>query len=484
MTITATDDLFPDIRLGVNLGATYGLFEPAEEFVPQARALGAGIVRVNIYWSQVEPEVGHFVWDAVDALVDQLGDDDEAWVTVVSGSRWATQRVTSWLPGSPAIDTDQYGRFVRALVGRHPGRIRYWQCEIEPCLPMFWSGTALEYLSQLRVLHGAVEQHDPNALVVLGGAVPGAMLGDQAAGAQTWAGFFGEVLRDGSEYFDVFDLHPYGDPYVVDSLVAVSRAQMAAHGYQKPIVASEHSGPLPTDFPEARPHLAEALTVHQQRFLDHGTAALPDSAEEWRVAEDPAVVALYEQMGDLPPTLEMFMNGCPPELEERRNRLARRDMVTRTMLALSSGVRRNLYFPLASDQTLRPDSRYTLVLMFDKLKLMGRTNGALDHRYPAAETFELLAHHLNGALLIERATIPGRPDIYLFEIQRADRAPAMVVWQRPSDWLGIDQAPTEISWHWPYPSTNAVDVTGAPVKITIEQEILHVLVSSTPVFID
>jgi hypothetical protein len=60
------------IRLGVVRGISYGLFGPPGEFVPQARALGAGLVRAYLFWSQVEPEPGHYRWDTVDALLAQL----------------------------------------------------------------------------------------------------------------------------------------------------------------------------------------------------------------------------------------------------------------------------------------------------------------------------------------------------------------------------------------------------------------------------
>ncbi|WP_040754361.1 hypothetical protein, partial [Nocardia transvalensis] len=236
-------ELLPDIRLGVAHGTTFGLFGPPGEFVPQARALGARIVRINIYWTQVEPEPGTYAWEAVDALLDQLDDGDEAWVTVVSSSRWATRHPTGWLPASPALDPDRYVRFVGALAGRRPGAIRFWQCEIEPCLPLFWRGTAREYVAHLRAFHAAVHRADPAAAVVLGGAVPAAMLGDAKAGNSTWTTFFGQVLSEAAEFFDLFDVHPYGDPYAVPALVRACHAQMAAHGYDKPVVASEHAGP-------------------------------------------------------------------------------------------------------------------------------------------------------------------------------------------------------------------------------------------------
>ena len=70
------------IRLGVVRGISYGLFGPPGEFVPQARALGAGLVRAYLFWSQVEPEPGHYRWDTVDALLGQLSGDEELWITL------------------------------------------------------------------------------------------------------------------------------------------------------------------------------------------------------------------------------------------------------------------------------------------------------------------------------------------------------------------------------------------------------------------
>ncbi|MBF6175795.1 hypothetical protein [Nocardia blacklockiae] len=504
MAVPAAEPL-SDIRLGVVHGTTYGLFGPPGEFVPQARALGSRIVRINVYWAQVEPEPGKLVWDAVDALLDQLGDADEAWVTVVSSSRWATRRATGWLPASAALDPAAYRRFVGALAGRRPGAIRFWQCEIEPCLPLFWAGTATEYLAQLRDFHDTVKSADPAASVVLGGAVPGAMLGDDAAGARTWGNFFGQVLREAGAYFDIFDVHPYGDPYAIPGLVQACHTQMTAHGYDKPVVASEHSGPLPTQFPANRPYLADALTTHQQQFL--GEIPMPDTAEGMAAAEDPAAVALYERMDQLPPTLQMFMAGCAPELEAERHRLASRDLVIRTILALSAGVRRNLHYPIASESQLHRDSRIAPALLFGKLELMARDGDIITHRYPAADTFELMARRLDGMEGVERVVLPGRPGTYLFEVRRGGRGPLLVAWEREQVGAGADgwseaesgiragtpsaAAPplasiqsAPISYPWPHPTSSAVDIHGTPTPINLSRNQVHFPVSPTPIFID
>ena len=109
------------VRLGVVRGISYGLFGKPDQFLPQLRELGAGLVRVYFYWSQVEPEPGRWTFDAVDAFLEQLEGSEEVWVTVSSSSRWATRQATDFLPPSPAKDLEAYRRFVDRLVRHCPG---------------------------------------------------------------------------------------------------------------------------------------------------------------------------------------------------------------------------------------------------------------------------------------------------------------------------------------------------------------------------
>jgi hypothetical protein len=77
----------PGVRLGIVRSISYGLFGKPDRFLPQLRGLGAGLVRVYLYWSQVEPEPDRWSFDAVDAFLDQLDGSEEVWVTVCSSSR-------------------------------------------------------------------------------------------------------------------------------------------------------------------------------------------------------------------------------------------------------------------------------------------------------------------------------------------------------------------------------------------------------------
>ena len=92
----------PGVRLGIVRAISYGLFGKPDTFVPQLRELGATLVRVYFYWSQIEPEPGRYNFDTMDAFLDQLDGSEEVWVTICSSSRWATRQATEFLPPSPA----------------------------------------------------------------------------------------------------------------------------------------------------------------------------------------------------------------------------------------------------------------------------------------------------------------------------------------------------------------------------------------------
>ncbi|WP_344617257.1 hypothetical protein, partial [Dactylosporangium salmoneum] len=387
-------------RVGVVRGISYGLFGPPGEFVPQARALGAGLVRAYLYWSQVEPEPGRFDWTATDALLAQLDGDEEAWLTVVSSSPWATQRPATFLPPSPAKDIADYERFAAALVERCRGWIRYFQCDNEPSnTALLWAGTADDYVAQLRALHRAVHAGAPGSLVVLGGC--GYDMLSSAEDSPERA-FFDRVLSLGGDAFDAFDVHLYGPPERVGDYVEQARAMMRRHGCERPVLAGEHGGPVLFEFPELESILAATF------------AALPSDPASLAAESSPerrAMAALYARMPELPPRLQMLMEGCPGELSVKRDRIACRQVVTRTVRALAAGVTRTAYWNLAPEIPGYRDRYQMMDLLFGRLPLLDFDgDGALTRRHPAADTFALLSRELAGATQIHRAEPAPRGD--------------------------------------------------------------------------
>jgi hypothetical protein len=458
---TVGDMVPPGVRLGIVRSVSYGLFGKPETFVPQLRELGAGLVRVYFYWSQVEPEPGRFTFDVVDAFLDQLDGSEEVWVTVCSSSRWATEQATDFLPPSPAKDPDAYYRFVHRLVRHCAGRVRYWQCDNEPCnVGLLWAGTAAQYVAQLEVMHRAVKDADPGAAVVLGGAPYGL---PASAPDNPDRQFFDVLLRDGRDFFDVFDLHLYGEADRVLADIDTARGMMRAFGYEKPLVVGEYNAPWPNLYPEA-------------------VAAMEKAQAEAGSAEA-AIASLYEHMASQPPQLQMFMRGCPPELEDKRDRINRREIVMRNLLALSAGVRRTACWNLAPDIPGYEDPLSPMDLLFGKLVLLGYEGTELRLRHPSAEAFSLLAERLAGVDRVTRVEVPARPSLLVFEVRRRGRGPLLVVWEQRDSFTGEDEPPVAFAWRWPAARATAVDALGQAQPVELRDGRVELQVSLTPLFV-
>lgn len=463
--------------LGIAWGFLYGYQgTPAETFLPQVRALGAHWTKLYLIWNQVEPARGRYDWTAVDAFLGQLQSPEEGLIAVFSSSTWATRTPVTLLPPSPARDPADYERFVRALVAHCRGRVRYWQNDSEPNNPLYWSGTAAEFVAELAVFHRAVKAEDPQAVVVLGGYDglfdPG---GGFMPGQEKGLAFFDQVLRDGRRDFDVFDLRLYADPYTIPARVAFMRKKMTDLGYERPIVSTESNGPGFMEFTANRAHAA--LILEWSRAVaetQNGPPRLSAEAER-------GVAALYARRDTLPPETQMFLQGASPELEAKLARLQCRDLVVRTVLSLAAGVQRTMFWDLWHDAGKRDDA---MTLMFGKLMLMDRTGGRLRERQPLAEAYRRMAGALAGVTRVRRRETLDRPTVYAYDVERAGRPPLLVAWDRRDAMWGEALPALALELPWPAKGARAADVFGQPVPATVRGGVLRVMASATPVFVE
>jgi hypothetical protein len=470
----------PGFRLGVVRGISYGLWGKPDQFVPQARALGAGLIRASVYWSQVEPEPGRYVWDVVDALLDQCDDHAELWLTVCSSSLWATRQATDFQPQSPAHDLDAYGAFVRRLV-RHCGRrVTYWQCNNEPSNTTLWAGTAAEYVTQLRAMHTAVKEVDPTARVVLGGCGYDVFSSSEGSVARQ---FFDQIVSTGRDSFDLFAANLYGDPADIPRHLDTAERMMRDHGYRRPIVVGEYGGPVLFEFPELEAVIQDTfIRAFSEQPAVQSTEELAKRAGQ-DTPERRAMVALYDRRPSLPPRLQMLMAGCAPELEAKRHRISCRQLVMRNLLAFAAGVRRTAYWNLAPEIPDYEDPYQMVHLMFGKLHLLGYQGQTLGHRHPAADTFALLARELAGTEAVTRLDGSQPATLYAFRVDRAGREPLLVLWDRRDPFAGEDEPPVDMTWPWDAPAASAVDAFGNAHPVRVDDGRLHLAVSATPVFI-
>ncbi len=193
--------------------------------------------------------------------------------------------------------------------------------------------------------------------------------------------------------------------------------------------------------------------------------------------------ALYARIGELPPRLQMFMAGCPEELEARRHRINCRQVVMRTLLALAGGVRRTAYWSLAPEVPGPADHQQLMHLLIGKLPLLDYRDGRLAEHRPAADTFALLARQLAGARTVTRVPAPGWPALHAFEVDRPGRGPLLVLWDHRDPFDGEDEPPVTLTWPWPAATATVTDAFGRRQIAEPRDGQLRLAVSVTPVFV-
>ena len=477
----------PGSPLGIAWFFLYGYSGvPAAPYLPQLRSLGAGLTKVYLFWQQVEPEKGRFDWSAADAYVDQLQSPEEGLIAIFSSSLWGAKKPSALLPPSPAKNLDDYHEFIHALVRRYRGRVRYWQNDSEPNNPVYWSGSAEEFVAQLRVFARAVRAADPEAVVVAGGYdglfVPPGLTprpGQRATPfprQEEGLAFFDLVLQAGADSFDCFDLRLYGDPYTIAARVDYIRGRMAVFACPKPIVCTEYGGPNFFEFPENRKYLP---------LLGRWSQAVGQPGEQGAPADDRAggaqIEQLYANMDSLAPQTRMFLQGCEAALEAKYHRLQSRGIVMRNLLAFAAGVQKMIYWDLLHVPGPRDD---LMNLMYGKIGLLAVENGALARPTPSAAAYRHMAQTLAGVRAVARVMVDGSPDLFVFKIDRGPRGPVHVAWERREAFAGEDAPATVCRLPWTAPGATATDAFGASVPTEVRAGQVEFLLSLTPVYLE
>lgn len=470
--------------MGVVRGISYGLFGEPQEFGPAALALNAGLVRAYVYWGQVEPEPGRYDWTVVDRLLDEVAGGGRLWVTVCSSSAWATRTETAFLPASPPLDPAAYARFVSQLVRRCAAYVDYWQCENEPSnAGLLWSGTAGEYAELLEVFAGSVRAEPGAGHVVLGGI--GYDVLSSEPDSDTWR-FFERVCATAGASFDLVDVHLYDDPRRIPMHLAAVRALLERNGCDQPLVVGEYGGPTIFGFPDAEQTVqATMATVLSEGGVQAGEQRDDDSPDRRAMRE------LYRRLPELPGELQQFLDGCPPEVAARRDRIACRELVTRNLMAFAEGVAVTCYWQLAPEIPDYSDPLNPLGLISARLPLLDFEDGQLVDAQPAAATFRMLAAALQDAVAVQRITLGDRRDVRAFNVvfPPGSTKAVQVLWQDADPFAGdLDDLHEAFEWHWVHDDIYAANAMafGVPMpawthgRLAVPLSATPILLSSTP----
>jgi hypothetical protein len=262
------------------------------------------------------------------------------------------------------------------------------------------------------------------------------------------------IFQNGGQYFDLFDIRLYTDPYTIVSRVGWFRERMLKFGLRKPMVSTEYGGPMPNQFPEYAALKKKAARSGQTRA---------------EILED-----AVENIETLPPSMQMFLSGASKDLEDKRYRIQARDMVVRTVFAISAGVERLWWW----NMTAKPIPGLGLNPSFGKMRLMDEK---LTTKLPSYHAFARMAAKLDGAKGARQISAEQK-DIYLFDVEGKENNHFYVVWERRDLFSGENQPATNYPLRVAAQSVKVTDVFGnQTTKKVVDVEVV-LQVSDTPLY--
>lgn len=463
----------PGPPVGVAWGFSYGVDGPPEIFMPELKKMNVHFTKLYLFWQQIEPTKGQYNWGAVDTFLMQLTPADEALISVFSASSWATKISSVPIPASIAKSPDDYYKFIYDLVKHCKGKIKLWQNDSEPNNPVYWNGTSEEFSSQLKVFYRAVKDADPKAKVVMGGYdglfnPPGM---PEIPGQRTGLAFFSKAIKAAADYFDIFDIRLYANPYTIPARVEYFKKELADSAHNQPIICTEYNGPGFFGFPVNFKYIGQVIEW-QRVVATHDSVA-------YAKMKNP-IADMYDSINKLAPQTQMFMMGCTKELNDKYDRLQCRDIVMRNVLAFSAGVQKTMYWCLF-DNT---DNKYDLMtLMFGKNKLVEYSKGKVIKEYPEVAVFKRIADYLKDVKGIKRIDVTGKEMLYLFQITGTGNNVKYVAWEKRDAFSGEDQASTKFILPIPVNNLTTTDIFGNKIDAKTANDQIEINLSDTPVFI-
>ncbi len=187
--------------------------------VKNVRDLGAGIVRIDLPWEQIESAPNEFDWSKIDLVVESARKNRiQVLFTLRSISSWATKVQArpedlyhhASLPKSMA----DWEQFTRSLAARYKSRGVSYEIENE-VNSNFWTGSLADYLELLKASYRAIKPEDPDTRVLASAMACGIRFDQRTRRAQ-------ERFRERSDEwprsilatraFDVVSVHDYYFP--------------------------------------------------------------------------------------------------------------------------------------------------------------------------------------------------------------------------------------------------------------------------------
>ena len=449
-----------------SLGIAFGSKYDNQEFIDQVYKLGINQTYINVWWDETEAEPGEYDYSLIDSFINQLKPDTSAMLRITTRyNDWATSDDGKTIPTDLSIGSPYYN-YVFNVVSRTNGKVKQFENNWEADFTKHWGGTAEQYAELSRIFYRAVKDADPEAVVVMGGAIGHLSSRHQ----EFWVTIFDCLANDAEpKSFDVFDVHLYSDLYDIPERVNWFRETLDSFPEfdSTPIIITEYGGPSPMEFK----YVAEAAYDDLLNDLRNDRCLF---------AGDLTSTPLHPQ--GYPDQLRMFAYGVEPELEAKRDRIQGRQMVQRTVLALSAGVDTLYWWNIKASpaNTVRCHFRHPV---FGKMPLMEEQQDGTLVPNPTYYYFQTIASYINNVESV-KAIDATDPDIFIFEVTQDDGSKIFTIWEKRDQFDGENMPPTEFKFEIPWQNAIVQELFSDPeILSSIDREVTLYL-TDTPLFIE
>jgi len=222
-------------------------------------------------WASMETSRGYYNWSRSDQIVNGLSPRG---VTILFNfgrtPQWASSSPWKTCGGGPGqcmppYSMTDWGNWVRAVVTRYKGRIKYYELWNEPDAWNWWSGTTSQMIQMAKVAYPIIKSVDPGAIVV--SPCP------QGVNGYKWMdGFF---AAGGASYVDVIAFHGYvthpgGYTAAPETWVTIAnniRSTMNKYRVYKPVIDTEFSWGQNSQLPSTSGQAAFVARIFMMHWL-------------------------------------------------------------------------------------------------------------------------------------------------------------------------------------------------------------------------
>jgi len=181
-----------------------------EKVAALMREAGAGFVRLDFLWEDIEPKEGDFNFSKYDTIVEVLSKNNINILGILHYSTNWSSSCGKW--NCPPVDNKLFLNYVSGVITRYKHKVKYWEVWNEPDSSTYWNPQdgLRSYCKLLKDVYIQAKKVDPNCKILNGGL---------SAGLDSVNKLYDNGAKD---YFDILNIHIFESPLNANSIKAVS----------------------------------------------------------------------------------------------------------------------------------------------------------------------------------------------------------------------------------------------------------------------